>query len=287
MSESEPTEENSQPSRPRADYMMGSSDSETRRLIRQSGFYGHITWRLLREAGLQPGLSVLDVGTGAGDVALLAAELVGSTGKVVGIDQDPEVLSTARARAEEAGYTNTEFLQGGIDLADTDEPWDAVVGRFVLMYQPDPSQALSSLVRTVRSGGIVAFQEMNPLSARQVSDRSTPLWDQASDWLHTTIERAGIETEMGYKIHGAYLEAGLPAPEMELFAPLSGSSNWRGQEYFTETLRSLLPLAEKFGVATKEEVQIDSLAERLIEETLSRGGVLKTPDVVNAWAVKA
>ncbi|MDX1631720.1 MAG: hypothetical protein R3234_07655, partial [Thermoanaerobaculia bacterium] len=169
---------------------------------------------------------------------------------------------------------------------ESDEPWDALVGRFVLMYQPDPTETLSALVSRVRSGGRVAFQEMNPISARQVSPRPTPLWEEASGWLHQTIQRAGIETEMGYELHGAYLEAGLPAPRMELFAPIGGGSDWGGHEYFTETLRSLMPVVEELGIATPEEVGIDTLAERLTEEALSRGAVLKAPDAVSAWAEK-
>ncbi len=58
-------------------YAMGRSEAETERLIRQSGLYAPFTWRLFEQAGLGPGMRVLDVGTGAGDVALIAAEMVG------------------------------------------------------------------------------------------------------------------------------------------------------------------------------------------------------------------
>ncbi|MDX1631565.1 MAG: class I SAM-dependent methyltransferase, partial [Thermoanaerobaculia bacterium] len=114
MSERETTEQDTSSAGSRDEYMMGSSESETRRLVRQSGFYGAFTWRMLRMA-LEPGMRVLDIGTGAGDVALLAAELVGPEGTVVGIDQNPEGLETARGRAGEAGLTNAEFLQTDLE----------------------------------------------------------------------------------------------------------------------------------------------------------------------------
>lgn len=266
-------------------YMMGRGESETKRLIRQSGFYGPYTWRLLTEAGLESGMKVLDVGTGAGDVALLAAELVGPEGGVVGLDQNPKVLETARARAGEAGLANATFVEGDIHSLNSDEAFDAVVGRFMLMYQPDPTETLRALVRAGRPGCVVAFQEMNPLSEGMVSARPTPLWEQSVARLHAVIERAGVETQMGYKLHGTYLDAGLPAPRMESNAPMGGP-DWGGYEYFVETLRSLMPLVEKFGIATAEEVGIDTLAERLCEEAVASGGVFKTPDVVSAWAPK-
>ena len=63
-------------------YTMGRSQEETERLIQQSGLYEEITQRFLRDAGLFPGMKVLDIGSGAGDVAFAAAELVGSDGKL-------------------------------------------------------------------------------------------------------------------------------------------------------------------------------------------------------------
>src|SRR4028118_618134 len=83
-------------------YLMGRGEAETRRLISQSKLYGRFTRRLLEDAGVEKGMKVLDIGTGAGDLALMAAEMVGPTGSVVGVDQDPQVLKVASARAEAA-----------------------------------------------------------------------------------------------------------------------------------------------------------------------------------------
>ena len=80
-------------------YAMGRSEAESERLIRQSGLYAPFTRRLFEQAGLRPGMRALDVGTGAGDVALIAAEMVGASGGVVGVDHNPEVLATARSKA--------------------------------------------------------------------------------------------------------------------------------------------------------------------------------------------
>ena len=77
-------------------YTMGRTRSETERLIFQSRLYAGLTRRLLTEAGLSKGMTVLDIGSGAGDVAMAAAELVGPEGRVVGVDVNAEILETAR-----------------------------------------------------------------------------------------------------------------------------------------------------------------------------------------------
>jgi hypothetical protein len=88
---------------------------------------------------------------------------------------------------------------------------------------------------------------------------------------------------MGYKLRSTYLAAGLPAPRMRLESVVGGGPDWDGYDYFAKTLRSMLPLVLKFGTTTVEEVDIDTLAERLREETVGSGGVVKLPDLVSAW----
>jgi predicted ATPase len=75
----------------------------------------------------------------AGDLALPAAELVGPTGHVFGVDQNPGVLETATARAEASGLTNISFHAGDLNKNIPGNDFDAVVGRLVLLYVPDPA----------------------------------------------------------------------------------------------------------------------------------------------------
>ena len=265
-------------------YAMGRSEAETERLIRQSGLYAPFTWHLFEQVGLGPGMRVLDVGTGAGDVALMAAERVGTTGSVVGVDHNPEVLQTARARAIRAGLTNATFVEGDAGALELNGGFDAAVGRLMLMHQQDPAKTLRSVAAMVRGGGIVAFQEYNVTSRSMVAFPPTPLWENALGWIAAALERAGVKTEMGFKLRGTFLEAGLPEPKMELNAPVGGGPGWGGYEFAAGTLRTLLPLVERFGIATAEEVDVETLAERLREEMVASGGVGKPPEMVSAWA---
>jgi tRNA A58 N-methylase Trm61 len=126
-------------------YLMGRSEAETRRLMAQHRLYGTFTRRLLEDAGIEEGMKVLDVGSGAGDVALLAAEFVGPTGSVAGVDQDSEVLETASARAEAFGLTNVSFhlaTSTKAFLMVTSTPW--LGGSFCSTYPIRPKRCESS-----------------------------------------------------------------------------------------------------------------------------------------------
>src|SRR5262245_40464989 len=120
------------------EYALGYSSAEHDRLIRQAALIAPITERLFQEAGIGPGQRVLDLGSGLGDVSMLAARLVGPGGEVVGIERDGASIARAQARAGAAGFQNVSFLQADISQIPADKPFDAVVGRFILMFVPDP-----------------------------------------------------------------------------------------------------------------------------------------------------
>jgi SAM-dependent methyltransferase len=267
-------------------YLMGRSEAETRRLIAQHRLYGSFTRRLLEDAGIAEGMKVLDVGSGAGDVALLAAELVGPTGSVVGVDQDPDVLKTASARAEASGLTNFSFHAGDFREDVPDDDFDAVVGRLVLLYVPDPAETLRGLVERLRPGGIVAFGEFNFLPESVVAYPPTPTSESLWAWMQAVVRGIGLDPATGYHLRNTFLNAGLPEPEMNVCAPVGGGPDFSGYDHGAESLRSMLPLILKLGIATEEEIDIDTLAERLRAEVLASGGVIKNPDLIGAWTRK-
>ncbi|MFG3592399.1 class I SAM-dependent methyltransferase [Bradyrhizobium sp. RDI18] len=141
-------------------YVLGHSDMELRRLATQSAFWGELTEEVFRRAGISAGMHVLDIGSGTGDVAFLAARLVGPSGSVLGIDRSEEAVKQASARAAAEGVGWCRFSVADAGAFETDQRFDAIVGRLVLMYFPDPASTLRSLVRHLNPGGLVAFQEI-------------------------------------------------------------------------------------------------------------------------------
>lgn len=267
-------------------YVMGRSADETQRLQEQDKVYGASTRRLFVEAGIRTGMRVLDIGCGAGDVALLAADLVGPHGTVVGVDSNPMILETARMRVQAAGLTNVDFIEGDIRSVQMDTDFDAVVGRLVLLYLGNPAETLRHVVAHLRPGGIVAFQEPD-FTSGPVDFPPSPLNQQMWHWWRQTAGRAGLELGMGFKLYRVFLAADLPAPQVHLEAPMGGGPDWAGYAYMAAAMRSILPLLLKFGVATVEEVAIDTLADRFCQEVVSQQGVVMLPTFVGAWSYKS
>jgi len=137
-----------------SNYVLGQSAHEYERLMLQARLLRPYTEKFFRAAGLAPRMRVSDVGSGMGDVALLSADIVGPAGSVLGIDRDAAALDNARRRTEEQGYASwVEFQTGDLDEFTTTDQFDALVGRYVLLYQPDPSSVIRSLLRSVKPGG--------------------------------------------------------------------------------------------------------------------------------------
>jgi len=266
-------------------YALGRSAAETQRLIRQAQIYGPLTRQFFAAAGITTGMKVLDVGSGAGDVALLLADLVGPRGTVIGVEMNPTILDTARARVQTMGWTNVTFLAGDVRNIPLDDDFDAVVGRWVLMYLPDPVAVLQHLLRHVRPGGIVAFQE-NDFTYPPMALPPARLHQQVQQWTTPPSGRGGPDQQMGSKLHQTYQAAGLPAPQLRLDAPIGGGPDWPGYAYVADTVRSLLPMLQQMGLVTAEDVDIETLADRLRAEVVSQGGVQMLPIVIGAWARK-
>jgi len=114
--------------------------------------------RLLELAELPPGAHVLDVGTGTGLLAMTAGELVGPTGRVVGVDLSPVMVAAARQKLTAAGIPQVEFLQGDAEHLDLpDGTFDTVFFASSLFFVPDMSAALREAGRLLAPGGCVAF----------------------------------------------------------------------------------------------------------------------------------
>jgi SAM-dependent methyltransferase len=269
-------------------YVMGRSEGETRSLVERAEFFKRPTRLLFEDAGITTGMKVLDIGSGPGDVALLAAELVGATGRVVGVDMNPAIAAAARARAQAAGMTHVSFIAGDIREVELDHDFDAVVGRFVLMYSADPVATLRAALRAVRADGLAAFYEANVGSA-VVSHPPSPLHQWFGRCCSETFARGGVELAMGTKLHQVFLAAGLEAPRMCTDALIGGGSDWveRFVSVFgASQLRSIMPLILQYGVATEDEIAIETFDRRYRKEVLSQGSVIQWFPCVGAWGRK-
>jgi len=266
-----------------ADYPLGNTDAEHERLIRQAARVAPITKRFFREAGIGPGQRVLDLGSGVGDVAMLVARMVGPSGEVVAIERDRNSIAKAKARVVEAGFHNVSFNESNVNEILDEKPFDAAVGRFILMYLPDPVATLRSISQVVRPGGVLVFQE--PTWVPVITHLTQlPLWLATASLIDKTM-RTSANHDMGTELYHTFVEAGLPQPTVRMELPM-GREPYLAQWYY-DTLCSLLSQVEQLNMPIESLGPLDSLVQRLQDEVAKSKTVACWFASVGAWCRKA
>ena len=262
-------------------YVLGHSDRELDRLSAQARLLNPITRRFLREAGIVTGMRVLDIGTGVGDVAFVAADLVGDAGQVIGVERELAALSVARTRASAAALTNVSFREGNPSEIVFEQPFDAVVGRYVLMFQRDPTQIIRKIVPQVKPGGVVAFHEPD-LVARSLPASST--WDRCCRWVVETLRQNGTETQMGFKLYSTFLASGLPAPVIRAEAIVRGPANSSDLvNWLADLVGTLLPSMQRLGIVSAADIDLKTLVQQMTHEIVRNASVVMRHLEVGAW----
>ena len=264
-------------------YALGSTDAEHDRLIRQAARLAPYTERFFREAGIGPGQRVLDLGSGVGDVAMLAATIVGPSGEVVGVERDPRSIARATARVAEAGLRNVSFTQCDVSQISSSKPFDAAVGRFILMFLPDPVAVLRCVCNLVRPFGILAFHEPQWAPVFPLLE-PLPLWFKTASLIREALQRCGANTEMGMALFRIFQEAGLPAPSMHMEVLVGRDPEYA--RWFYDLVYSLLPRITESNLSMDSLGNLGTLLERLQAELAASDTVVPLLAAVGAWSRK-
>ncbi|MCC7180318.1 MAG: methyltransferase domain-containing protein [Acidobacteria bacterium] len=267
-------------------YVCGHGPREIERLALQARIYEAVTRRLLSRAGIGAGFHVVDLGCGGGDVSLLAAEAVGPTGSVLGVDRSADAVAAATARAREAGHAHARFIVAELDAWAPATPVDAVVGRFVLMHQRDPVALVARARRWVRPGGVVAFVESDNAWCQpgRHSRPHSPTYHRIVRSWQGILGAAGAHLDMGSRLGEGFVAAGLPDPSEEVDVPTTGDPASPIFRFAVESLRSMLPLAAASGVPVPAAAEADSLEAALRAEVAALDGTLSAPPAHAVWA---
>lgn len=265
-------------------YVLGRSAAETDRLRLQGQVYNRHTDHLLRSAGLAPGMRVLDVGCGVGDVTLAAARLVGTSGEVIGVDADPDLLTVAADRARLSEMDNVSFVRADIPDIPIEGQVDAIIGRLILIHLDDPVGAVRALRRLVRPGGIVTFQDFG--IGHTVRPDAVPLAAKVSGWCRDALRASGHPLLGAGGMVSIFREAGLPISGIAAVTPAAGDPESPLYAYLAATVGAFLPAMVAHGVATEAEVGIDTLVDRLHADARDTGALLYLSELVGVWSTE-
>jgi ubiquinone/menaquinone biosynthesis C-methylase UbiE len=128
-------------------------------------------------AQLNEGETVLDLGSGGGIDCFLAAQRIGPSGKVIGVDMTPEMIDIGRTNAMKSKAKNVEFRLGEIEhLPVADESVDVIISNCVINLSPDKNQVFREAYRVLRKGGRMLVSDMMASSLPEEVRRSLSLW---------------------------------------------------------------------------------------------------------------
>ncbi|HED33300.1 MAG TPA: arsenite methyltransferase [Gammaproteobacteria bacterium] len=152
-------------------------------------------------AALQTGETVIDLGSGGGFDAFLAASAVGETGRVIGVDMTPEMISKARNNASKAGYNNVEFRLGEIEhLPIADNTVDTIISNCVINLSPNKLQVFKDAFRILKPGGRLAISDV--VSSTELPDsikNDTQLYSACVSGASSIDELTTIMQTAGFK----------------------------------------------------------------------------------------
>jgi ubiquinone/menaquinone biosynthesis C-methylase UbiE len=230
----------------------------------QMTFLNH---RLVADARLRPGLRVLDLGSGTGYPALLAAQIVGPTGSVTGLDLADAMLAAARRKAARLGLANIAFRTGdAAALPFETGSFDAVTSRFCLMFLPEIPKAAAEIVRVLVPGGWVAAAvwsapQKNPSLGLAMEAIQRVMELSAPDPLAPGIFRLATPGDLAVMLQ----QAGFAdLAEQEFLAEWSYDS---AEHYYTSLTELAAPIQTLLATLTADQLQE---VRRHIFETISR-----------------
>jgi SAM-dependent methyltransferase len=201
-------------------------------------------------------------------------------------DREARAVETARSRAEAAGHRNVEALVATDDDIPVAGPFDATLGRCVLLHQPDPVAMIRRVASAVRPGGVVAFQEVAMYPPRFHALPSVALFDQVASAANAAFVATVPSPDVPCRLVACFAEAGLPSPHLFCECIVGDSSSpiarWVALSY-----RSMLPHIERLGLEPASAGDPETLVERL-EAALRavRAQVVLSPQIC-AWAVRS
>jgi hypothetical protein len=158
-----------------------------------------------------------------------------------------------------------------------------VVGRYILIHQADPATFIRHVMRLTRPTGVIALHEIS-LRHRPRSYPAVPLWDKAGDWLFAASHPDNPGRDAATRLVEHFATAGLGYPVLFAEIPIGGGESSPLYAWRAETVRSFMPVLTASGIATEEEISIETLEGRLRDSVVAANAQVEGPAQICGWA---
>lgn len=238
---------------------------------RSMAFLNH---RLIADVRLRQGQQVLDLGSGTGYPALLAAQVVGPQGRVVGIDLADDMLAAARRKAGRLGRSNVEFRTGDVTtLPFPSGSFDAVTSRFCLMFLPEIPKAVAEIARVLKPGGYLAAAVWSGPDKNPYLRIPLDVIKQLIELPPPDPQAPGIfRLAKPGDLMGMVRQAGLSGLSEEEFA--ADVQLTSGQEYFSSLMEIAAPIQNLFAkLSPPQQAEAEKQIVQSVEQYRRGAGV--------------
>ncbi len=265
----------------RSQYAIRGGDEGKKRLELLGRVMWPTTFRLLKSSGVREGMTVLDLGCGGGDVSLGIARIVGSGGRVTGIDMDPVKLEHAHAEAKRRGFDHVQFRTGNVYGWSESCVYDAIYVRFLLTHLPDVPGALARIRQALKPGGVLIVEDIDFTGS--FCHPPCEAYDRYVTWYREVVRRRKGDADIGPKLHGLLVNAGLQGVAMSAIQLCHVAQE--GKDLSLSTLINIADAVVAEGLANVAE--LDSAIAELDAFTKDPTTVVSLPRVFQVAGSRA
>ncbi|EZH74171.1 hypothetical protein ATO12_14980 [Aquimarina atlantica] len=227
-----------------------------------------ITERLIETGKLKPGMRVLDLGCGNGNVSFIVSKFVGQHGIVVGLDNNKNAINAAKQKANELELSNMKFIE--LDITKNFEieysKFDVIIVRRVLMYLSNPIKTIRNAITHLKPNGLFLVQE-NDMSLVPIGLEGMPIHQKIIGLIKKTLAKENANLNFGFELNTILTNSGLKVEKIWAEATVSTPSQLTPWSFLANVMKERMLKHEV--IKNLSELNLDSLEERLTEERLS------------------
>jgi ubiquinone/menaquinone biosynthesis C-methylase UbiE len=252
--------------------------------IRRLGILADVMWpttrRVLERAGIREGMKCLDLGSGGGEVTMAIAQLVGSTGKVVGIDLDEVKSRLARHKASDRQVSNVEYRLADVTEWEEDSVYDLIYARFLLTHLRDPRLVVSRMLGALKPGGMAVVEDID--FAGHVCYPGCPAFDSYVSLYQEVVRLRGGDANIGPRLPCMLADAGFADLHIDLTQPVFMTGE--GKSLAALTFRFIIDSLVADGLGA--EANLKAELEELETYTNDPRTLLSLPRVFQVWGYR-